>query len=219
MADDPCFVFFPTDLRFFIDFELSDEIQRENTTTRQVPSAEAYKTHQVMNKTISSNAKGGLYTRVYLKNFFLGGLLPEDTLRELSSDKQWHGNPIASLRRAFAILGSPRVYILDTKTRDELDRLRFLYFGKTLLNPSDNILRTIYQKGPVPAGKRSQAEEQDQSGQVEKKMKVEKTQNNATTSANVPSDSQSGINSSWVLGPHITTNKVIQLYSPLFATG
>lgn len=66
-AEDPGFVFFPSDLNFFIEFELRDKDQRENTNVRQVPNAVAYRNYQISSKAIPSNAIGGLYTRVFLK--------------------------------------------------------------------------------------------------------------------------------------------------------
>lgn len=128
-SSDPGFVFFPTDLRSFINFEVNDrERRRRRNDRRSVPSAQLYKAHQTNTDTILTPAIGGLYRCVFLKNYLGGGEYPDMT-RALAISKPWHGDPLASLRRAFAVLGTPRVYIMDEQIRKGLELLRHLYFA------------------------------------------------------------------------------------------
>ena len=54
------FVFFPTDLGFFIDFEIKDQDRRRNDGQlgRRVPTAEEYKTHQLSDCIIPTDVQG-----------------------------------------------------------------------------------------------------------------------------------------------------------------
>ena len=128
-SSDPGFVFFPTDLKFFIDYELRDRQRRHQGGIRKVPSASDYKDHQVREHKVSPLALGGLYRRVFLKEYLHGGTFPLDLLRMFTSDKAWHGDPIATLRRGIYVLGSARVKVLDASTIDQLHQLRYLYFS------------------------------------------------------------------------------------------
>lgn len=76
---------------------------------------------------------------------------------------------------------------MDPETRKQLDKLCYLYFEETLLNPANNILCNIYRKDPVAAGKQSHKKEQEESGQAAKKMKDKKMLNDASIFANAPS--------------------------------
>lgn len=50
-------------------------------------------------------------------------------LQMFASDRPWHGNPIASLRRAIGMLGSARIGILDANISRQLCQLQDLYFS------------------------------------------------------------------------------------------
>ncbi|KAJ6017254.1 hypothetical protein N7451_000633 [Penicillium sp. IBT 35674x] len=133
-AIDPGYVFFPSDIQYFIDCELADRQQREQALRegivleRCVPTNLEYQWHQQQAGLIPEDNRGGLYRRVFLSPFLLGGWSEESWLDHFGTDKQWHGAPMASFRRAFAILGSVRVYVIDKSIRDQLNRLRDLYF-------------------------------------------------------------------------------------------
>lgn len=66
-------------------------------------------------------------TPIFLKEYFHRGRLQVD-YKELSKPQHWHGAPVASLRRAFLLLGNVRVRVLDKDTFKKLQRLRDLYF-------------------------------------------------------------------------------------------
>jgi hypothetical protein len=99
---DPGFVFLPTNLQYFIDFEPGDRQQRDlesnrNHDCRKVPTAEDYKIYQFNEGKISADAIGGLYRPIFLRNYLLGGRLSSDILDSMSTPKQWHGAPMGTL--------------------------------------------------------------------------------------------------------------------------
>lgn len=155
---------------------------------------------------------GGLYRCVFLKNYVLGGRFPA-IMPDLCKHRTWHGNPIASLRRAFAVLGTPRVYILDKRIRDDLEKLRYIYFVADQLKPIDSLLCDMYRLTPLTTSKRPPEEEQQPSPSPSKKPKLENI--NSTTNDQSPTRTQTRLH--WVLGPEITTNQIVQMYSPLFS--
>lgn len=96
---------------------------------RCVPTNLEYQWHQQQTGLVPEDNRGGLYRRVFLSPFHLGGWSEESWLNHFETDKQWHGAPMASFRRAFAILGSVRDHIVDKSIRDQLYRLRDLYLN------------------------------------------------------------------------------------------
>ncbi|PYH98484.1 hypothetical protein BO71DRAFT_316258 [Aspergillus ellipticus CBS 707.79] len=223
LAIDPGYVFFPTDLKFFIDFEMEDRERRRiaaengHPIRRQVPTAVQYRTHQQENGMISSDAICGLYRRVFLKNILHGGIFP-DLVRSFATSKEWHGNPMASIRRAIAALGSSRFYVVvDPEIRSDLERLRNLYFGDETQNPESAHLRDIYKLDAQLDNKRH-LEDQDDSGRAAKKMKDQETEHNINIVEGMGSTNQCLWDPDWVLGPDSTSNKVMQRYGPLFSS-
>lgn len=99
----PCFIFFPSNLQFFIDFERQDFERRcrwakngYERTACVYPSAEQYQT-----------GASDLYERIILQNYLPRlGNETSDMIGALQS-KSWHRSPMAALMRAFLILGSP----------------------------------------------------------------------------------------------------------------
>lgn len=149
---------------------------------------------------------------MFLKPYVCGGESPE-ALRKVSEHKTWHGNPMASLRRAFAVLGTPRVYILGPEIRRELEQLRYMYFATDLPSPFDSTLCDIYGSSLMATTKRPG--ETEQNGQVAKKAKPDNVQPATNNSEMTPLNPQT--HRQWVLGPDVTANTVIQLYAPLFS--
>ncbi|KAL2814453.1 hypothetical protein BJX63DRAFT_431353 [Aspergillus granulosus] len=131
-ALDPGFAFIPTDIQFFIEFELADRERRKeaqergdhNSSARRVPSAEQYQQHQLEQGVITPDSSGGLYRPIFLKP-----ILGAKGIQALTErNRPWYGAPMASLRRAFPILGTGRSQVLGKATRNALERLRNLYF-------------------------------------------------------------------------------------------
>ncbi|KAB8237106.1 uncharacterized protein BDW43DRAFT_307392 [Aspergillus alliaceus] len=129
---------------------------------RQVPTAVEYRTHQQESGMVWPGVVGGLYRCVFLKDFLHDGIFP-DLVRSFATPKEWPGNPMASIRRAIAALGSPRLYVVDPKIRSDLERLRDLYFGDEFQSPVDARLRDIYKLDAKLANKQH-LEEQDDLG-------------------------------------------------------
>jgi hypothetical protein len=254
MSLDPGYVFFPTDIQYFIDFERRDRARREefardtgtsiSSFIRQVPTSDDYKQHQVNNNIISPTAIGGRYSRLFLKQYLHGGELP-GAEAFFSTAKEWHGAPLASFRRAFAALASPRfLVIVDVDTRHMLEELQQLYFSDDCLSPEQVSLRDVYRPQAQTSQKR-QLEDQtnDKSGRYEKKAKCQDT-GFARTPAGVNQcqDDESGRHdkkarcqdvgfagtlmgskqcrgyTDWVLGPETTSNDAIKLYAPVFSS-
>ncbi|KAL4783399.1 hypothetical protein BJX76DRAFT_358038 [Aspergillus varians] len=108
---DPKLSFYPSDIQFFIRFELRDKERRQQDgSKRTVPTAEQY------------IRWCGLYNRVF---FSLGG---EDMV-VVKEPAVWGGAPLAVLRRAFGIMGCPRASGIPKQDRDDLRLLWDLYFG------------------------------------------------------------------------------------------
>ncbi|KAJ5833925.1 hypothetical protein N7474_002236 [Penicillium riverlandense] len=120
-TEDPGFVFLPTDLDYFIEFEMLDQQERKSSsrTWRRVPTAELYRQHLIEKGDVRADAVSGLYARVFLQDY---ATAPD------TSPKSWVGSPLATLRRAFLVLGGGRIKGFDRATREKLKTLRDLYF-------------------------------------------------------------------------------------------
>jgi hypothetical protein len=222
LAIDPGFVFFPSDLEFFINFELADRQRRSEAAReganipRQVPTAEQYKSYQVEKGVISSGEIGGLYQRVFLKEYHHRGLLPFDITAYFTLPKSWHGSPMASLRRAIPLIGTVRLGRLKKETRQELEKLRDLYFSE-----GEEETQGIETKPPDPnelLQKRQSDTTLHKPGPTKKQRPNE---NNGEASADMPlvdvGTRYSTFDLPWVLGPHVSTEEVVNRYSPICA--
>ncbi|EZF29408.1 hypothetical protein H109_03851 [Trichophyton interdigitale MR816] len=196
---DPGFVLLPADLQYFIVVELDGRQEQKlamkngKDVHRKVPTAEEYKIHQSNNGKVPTNAAGGLYRPIFLKNYLLGGRLPSHILDTLSAPKQWHGAPVATLRRGILVLGGARVQSLDAETRSQLELLRDLYFlddeygGQNKLPESSN--------PAIESGNRRAADEGITSRQSPR------------GALNPPRR--------WTLGPGLTADEAVSRYAPL----
>lgn len=120
---NPVWVFYPSDLNYFIQFELADRKYRmAHSRPRRVPNFAAYLRHQ-KNTThdVPENAEFPLYVRHVLK--------PEDsiTVRQIHGKKGWHGHPIAAIRSAWRALGALRGNRIPSEDRAQLSYLLDLY--------------------------------------------------------------------------------------------
>ncbi|KAJ5933852.1 hypothetical protein N7454_006181 [Penicillium verhagenii] len=135
-TSDPGFVFFPADLDFFLQFERNDKKRRsspsgeDHVSNRLVPTAEQYEEHLRDSGLLDGYnvGQGGLYYRVFLHPFILGGADAQLIYPALSEPRQWHGSPSATLRRAFLVLGNSRAAMIDPDTRKKISDLHSLYF-------------------------------------------------------------------------------------------
>ncbi|KAJ5608774.1 hypothetical protein N7528_009341 [Penicillium herquei] len=121
----PDFTLLPTDIQYFIDFEIGDRARRQATvppTPRRLPTAADYYQHQKEQNLIPNDGTSGLYRRVW----FLPGFSPR---RGALGPKTWHGQPANTLRHMFHLMGCPQFRMLPVKMRDEIRALWNLYFN------------------------------------------------------------------------------------------
>jgi hypothetical protein len=227
LAGDPGFSFIPTDLQYFIQFELEDRERRRTAAAkgdilqREVPTAAMYKAHQLMEGKISSTAIGGQYTPVFLKRYLLSNL-PNDTLSsifsQLSVPKEWHGSPISAIRRAIPILGSARLKVISKETRLQLEKLRNLYF----LDDDDAELLAIINDHPERAiiQREKKRDSKDDQGSPKKRFKYSAGPDNAEGTMNWGGQDsgtrQNLLYSNWEFGSEFTAESIVQLYAPMY---
>ena len=224
-------MFFPTDLEFFIEYELRDRQRRQKGGLRQTPSASDYKDHQVRENKVSSLAPGGLYRCVFLKNYLLGGNLPMDIYQEITSDKPWHGDPIASFRQAIRVLGSARVGILGFDIVCRLHHLRDLYFSDSA-NPK---LVLVNSRHSTSVKRPHDDLDNEDDRQNKRRSFLQDSTRNYDGDSNLPpstdpsqkdparspSDAPQSSDASqaggWVLGPQSSTNDAIERFAPVLS--
>ena len=137
--DDPGWIFHPTDIKYFIQFECHDHERRASERAaglepkRTVPNGETYLKHQSTQGLVPKDSIGGLYCPVIFKPFILGTLetllpsLHQGLMGHLTRARPWHGAPIAAFRRALAS-GSLRSAVFSDETIKDLRLLYDLYF-------------------------------------------------------------------------------------------
>lgn len=166
---------------------------------------------------IAEGSSGGLYRRIFLKDYLHPGLIsPEDL--GVTTPKQWHGAPIATLRRGIMALGSPRITSLDKTTVNQLQTLRDLYFRPTEDNPI-NIRGSLPR--PDRQGKR-RLMDGDEEKSKSKRAKQDSTrmaepEDTGGNNFNPQQNRDRAFEDEWVLGPGLTTQEVICRYAPVFA--
>ena len=221
-ALDPGFVFIPTDLDYFIDFELEDRKRRTAgapegiTLKREVPTAELYRKHQTENGAISRESIGGLYQPVFLKAYLLRNRIPFDITKYLTSPLEWHGSPMASLRRAISVLGSGRLSGFKKQTRKKLQKLQDLYF----LDDEEDSEEELANEEPgtemplVETG--GQGQKRKPSTPHDKPKQKKQRENDDRDSKYVGTTRHSFHTSPWALGPNVSTEEAVNRYAPLF---
>ncbi|OJJ50078.1 hypothetical protein ASPZODRAFT_128692 [Penicilliopsis zonata CBS 506.65] len=201
---DPGLVFIPTDLAYFLDFEVKDQERRRQAAAlgevlqRQVPSAETYRLHQITQGKVAANAIGGLYQPVVLKTYIMIGS-PFDVTQFLQRPRQWHGAPLACLRRGFLILGGGRLGALSREQRLDLQRLRDLYF---LSDKEGSVDETRRRAHPQTA-----TAEEEGSEQAERQPKRQ--------DRGLDEHDQGQQPPFWELGPEVTAEDAIRRFGPL----
>ncbi|KIV89118.1 hypothetical protein PV10_08718 [Exophiala mesophila] len=134
--NNPGLIFIPTDLEYFIDFELKDYHNRLDVASRLshvppriVPTPQMYADFLRGRQILSPEAKGGSYWRYTLRDFFpvnadksfIPGLGP------FKEPGLWCGAPMAALRRAFQVISDPTVEGIPEDQLEQLWQLRKLY--------------------------------------------------------------------------------------------
>ena len=207
-ALDPGVSLIPTDLRYFLDFEKKDRerrrIERRNgntTTPREVPTADMYKAYQMLYGDLSQSAVGGLYQPIFLQRY-LAPRASVDVTEDLRAPHEWHGAPLAALRRCFPLLGSGRINALSREQRLQLQELRDLYFLDE--DAAENI-EPISSKHP-----RSISLHSDQGNDSERPPKRQQP-----SQSHQPQSIEEGQSSSWVLGPDVSVKEIMARFAPL----
>ncbi|KAL2826335.1 hypothetical protein BJY01DRAFT_256045 [Aspergillus pseudoustus] len=226
---DPGFAFIPVDIQYFIDFELADRERRKearrnrdfDTLARRVPSAEDYRQHQLAQGVISSDSSspssdGGLYRPVFLKPIWKR----PGFQAAIEYDRPWYGAPMASLRRAFPLLGSARSHVLGKATREALERLRNLYFdpeedGEEQEGAANTRKRPTSPSSPedeAPARKNRRVDKRDHHGGGE--LGGTERGDGVPGGAGPPMTFcpvlQAWVPANWSIGPNSTANDVIE---------
>lgn len=237
-------MFLPTDLNFFIRYEIEDQLRRaqdDPPSGRIVLTIMKYRDYSASKGLVPHDATGGLYRGYYLKNFLHKGHTPVEFLQFLTTPKSWHGHPLAAIRRGIAILGSARCYALDRTTIDELTTLRRLYFDDE--NLVDKKLVQLYHLPPTDRKRKRGDDESDPNNQ----KKLATDTDNHGTAQDVQNDQNaqdaqdvenaqdahhvcfsaevSGldagahsdiyVSTEWVFGPSATGNDAIDRFAPL----
>ena len=139
----PGIIFFPHNLRFFIDSELRDyerRLERAQTgysvPRRRCPTAEEYLDNQINTAAVPEDAIGGLYDRYNLRDFLPRFGRVSDYIPVLEP-KQWHGSPMATIMRVFLIHRSvvAGINLISQSHRESLRELQDLY-----LRPDPNTI-------------------------------------------------------------------------------
>lgn len=186
---------------------------------RQVPNSLMYRAHLVAKGAIPTESPGGLYTRLFLQEYFFTEELPFSVSQYLTQQKSWHGEPLAALRRCIHILGSMRCNIIDKDIRRKLERLRNLYFfddGEVDKenHPDPSLTQS---EGIKPSTKRSLDDAEPSSNPPKPKRTRQNRQDQREGGGQIEycPVSQGYQWFSWNLGPQITTEEVVQRYAPI----
>ncbi|KAG5291647.1 pyruvate dehydrogenase kinase [Histoplasma ohiense] len=234
LVADPGFLFIPTDLQYFIQFELKDRERRRADmeqgviSKREIPTRDIYRAHQVKQGIISADSVGGLYLPIFLKHYFHCNQLPFDVLPYFSRPKQWHGAPLATFRRAFPVLGSARLNALSRQTRLELQQLRDLYFLTEEEDSPSMVPGSIPTPRPQADDKKRKRSPDDDTRDDTGSKKPKPTARGDAAREKGDRSGEAGTHRQcpatlrdssldWVLGPDIPTEEAVRRYAPVLA--
>lgn len=145
--DNPGLMIIPIELDYFINTEVKDQQSRSEIAQRLgylpprvVPTPQMYSEYLKNQNLLPEDASGGLYWRYTLRDYFpvnadksfIPGLGP------FQQPGVWHGAPMATLRRAFQILGDPGIEGIPEEQLEKLWELRKLYSRKINLPAAIN---------------------------------------------------------------------------------
>ena len=148
----PGFTFLPTHLNYFIEHERDDQVRRLHSgpnTPRICPTAEDYKwaLRPLIEKESKRLLPGRVYTRYMLRD------MGEDVRTALSVQpiKEWHGAPIAAIKRAWLANGTVLRAGLPPDVSEQLNELLDLYLERTGPLASDRAAKEV-EDGGAPSG-------------------------------------------------------------------
>ena len=174
-----------------------------------------YKLHQVAKGVVGPDAIGGQYRPVFLKHYLLLGRLSFTTVQNLlSTPREWHGAPIACLRRCIHVLGSGRIKMLGKETRIQLEMLRDLYFLDEEESPN-SVTRTGPDSGQ---GKREHDDVGPSEPRPAKKQRGPGLEDDGKSytqeSTTFCSILQRDVHAYWSLGPAASAADAISQFAP-----
>ena len=150
----PGWVFIPTGIQYFLDFERRDYKRRRGIhelsgayAVRVSPSPGQYLQHQ--RQDVEEDSQGGLYACYVLRHYM--GRIPgiaelQPGLSPYTKPKPWHGDPMAALSKAFKALGI-KPLAFPAALRDKLMELLLLY------DTNDQLLKhRPYQQSAMDSG-------------------------------------------------------------------
>lgn len=166
---------------------------------------------------IGAGASSGLYLPVFLDKDYLHPVMmdfvePSGT----AQPKQWHGAPLATLRRAFLTMTSSKIFMIGDETLNQLRALFDLYFKPTSANPI-NLGR---RRPQVPPPKRRfPGDDDDTSPSKQRRIESLGDSRDGYWRLQYHSDHTSGgcLEPEWVLGPDSTTEQAVDRFAYLFA--
>lgn len=200
----------PIDLQYFVEFELRDRERRstDGSLRRQVPTSSMYKAHLLREGKIPAGASSGLYRRIFLKDYVFADFGISAEALGITTQKPWHGAPIAIFPRAFHALASFRIFVLEKETICQLRRLHDLYFWPS----EDNRVNLTSRRFPPDSQSRIRFTNDDDEQPASKKPKLDGTREEDSENVDrVGRDTQQhdrhasevgGSKAEWVLGPN-----------------
>ncbi|RHZ49624.1 hypothetical protein CDV55_100289 [Aspergillus turcosus] len=221
-ALDPMFFFVPSDLDFFIRFELRNRVHRQgDITKRRVPLPREYAQYQYKQGKITDVAQGGQYTRVYLCD--------NPRTQHTQAPNQWHGAPFPAIRRAIGALGSPRIGRIPQDMVMKLQILRDLYYldddeeterRHKLQRPSqDDDYQDSDEEEDENKEEEEEEEDEDETEDEEQIFKGKKGCSKRSKTITYSSKRRRRDQSRWEwdLGPDATTEDAIRKYGPVLS--
>ncbi|KAK5140392.1 hypothetical protein LTR04_003020, partial [Oleoguttula sp. CCFEE 6159] len=124
----PGFVFVPSNINFFIQWEQKDQTRRRaarrdfgHRTTRICPRPDSYAQQ-------CASTEGGVYRRFTVRDYFPKlRTHSRPGIGELVDEARWHGDPMATLRRTFLALGNMAIGGIPRDVKAQLRQLQALY--------------------------------------------------------------------------------------------
>lgn len=186
---------------------------------REVPTSELYKHHQVSKGIITTGAIGGQYLPVFLKSYLLRGLVGLDAVQMLSKPREWHGAPLACLRRCIQALGNPRLGIANRETYLKLQQLYDLYFYD---DDDDGEYPALYNKlsdpavqsEPIGDGQKRQFDTPDDPHSAKRRQVPREEEGGDSTFCPIL---QREVRAYWSLGPDVSAEEAVRQFAPILA--
>jgi hypothetical protein len=208
----------PVDLDFFIEFEIMDRDRRKKAaeaglpSKRKAPTFEQYKQHQVEQGIITADAIGGRYLPIFLKSYLHCDRLAFDITEALTKPMEWHGAPMACIRRCIHALGSPRLGMRNPTAHLKLLQLYKLYFYD---NDNSSPLSNTLSDQATQSGKKRQYG--DSTGEPHSKRHQGPQGDGGSSSQETTfcPTLQREVRAYWTLGPDVSAEEAVRQFAPI----